>query len=147
MTEAKRITVRVSHAYSASPERVFDAWLDPKTAAKFFIATESGEVVRCEIDARVGGTFTVIDRRDGDDVLHAGKYIEIDRPRRLVFDFAVPQYSQEWTRVTIDIVARGSGCELTLTHDGILEDYTRQTEHGWTTILASLEKTLIQGRS
>jgi uncharacterized protein YndB with AHSA1/START domain len=142
MNDTKKITVRVSHAYTASPERVFDAWLDPKRAAKFLFATETGNVVRCEIDARVGGTFNIVDRRDGKDVLHTGKYVEIDRPRRLVFDFAVPEYSEEWTRVSIDITPRGSGCELTLTHDGVFEDYTQRTEHGWTTILAALEKTL-----
>jgi uncharacterized protein YndB with AHSA1/START domain len=75
-------------------------------------------------------------------VLHTGNYVEIDRPRRLVFDFAVPEYSSEWTRASIDIIPRASGCELTLTHDGILEDYTERTEHGWTTILGVLEKVL-----
>jgi uncharacterized protein YndB with AHSA1/START domain len=84
MTETtKRITVSVSHTYTASPERVFDAWVDSKKAAKFFFATETGEVVRCEIDARVGGTFTVVDRRDGKDVLHTGKYIEVERSASL----------------------------------------------------------------
>jgi uncharacterized protein YndB with AHSA1/START domain len=142
MTESKRITVRVSHAYSASPERVFDAWLDPKRAAKFLFATETGEVVRCEIDARIGGKFTIVDRREGKDVLHTGKYVEMNRPWRLVFDFAVPEYSPEWTRLSIDIAPRGSGCDLTLTHDGVFEEYTERTQHGWTTILAALEKVL-----
>ena len=141
MTETtKRIAVSVSHTYTASPERVFDAWVDPKKAVKFFFATETGEVVRCEIDARVGGTFTVVDRRDGKDVLHTGKYIEVERPRHLVFDFAVPDYSPEWTRVSIDITPSGSGSQLTLTHDGVFEEYAVQTQNGWTTILAALDK-------
>jgi uncharacterized protein YndB with AHSA1/START domain len=76
------------------------------------------------------------------DVEHVGTYLEIDRPRRLVFEFAVPKYEATRTRVTVEIVASGAGCELTLTHDGVFESYVTQTEHGWEMILGSLEKAL-----
>src|SRR5262249_39504198 len=67
-----RVTVRVTHRFTASPERVFDAWLDPAKAAKFLFATPTGRMVRAEIDPRVGGTFAFVDRRDGEDVEHTG---------------------------------------------------------------------------
>jgi uncharacterized protein YndB with AHSA1/START domain len=141
-SEGKQITVRVTRAFRASPEWVFDAWLDPSRARKFLFATETGEIVRCDIDERVGGTFTIVDRREGKDVLHTGKYVAIDRQRGLVFDFAVPEYSSEWTRVAIDIEPVGTGCVLTLTHEGVLEEYTERTTDGWPSILARLEKAI-----
>ena len=136
-------TVRATHRYDAAPERVFDAWLDPAVADKFLFATPSGQVVRCEIDPRVGGKFTVVDRRpEMGDVEHVGTYAEIDRPRRLVFDFAVPKYEATLTRITLDFAPSGAGCEVTLTHEGVFEDYVKQTEHGWGMILDALERAL-----
>lgn len=77
------VNVRVTHRFSAPPERVFDAWLDPEKAGRFLYATEEGEMVRVDIDPQVGGRYSIVDRRDGQDVEHTGEYLEIDRPRRL----------------------------------------------------------------
>ena len=132
--------VRVTRRFAAAAERVFDAWLDSQKAATFLFATPAGRMVRAEIDPRVGGTFCFVDRRDGEDVEHTGTYLEIDRPRRLVFTFAVPKYSATTTRVTIDIVPLAAGCELTLTHEGVLREYTERTESGWTNIFEGLAR-------
>ena len=142
MNTGPRAAVQVTHRFNAPAERVFDAWLDPGKARKFLFATPTGQMVRVEIDARVGGAFCFVDRRDGEDVEHVGEYVEIDRPRRLAFTFAVPKYSAELTRVTIEIVPMGAGCELTLTHEGVLPDYASGTEMGWTGILDALAGTL-----
>jgi len=140
---APAAAVVVRRRFAASPERVFDAWLDPERAAKFLFATPTGQIVRVEIDARVGGRFLIVDRRpDVGEAEHYGRYIEIDRPRRLVFDFAVDQYMRETTRVTIEITPDGSGCELVLTHEGVPPDYAERTEGGWTMIVDGLEAAL-----
>ena len=136
------VTLQVKHSYTASPERVFDAFLDPAKARKFLFATPTGEVVKCEIDPKVGGKFNVTDRRDGEDVAHVGEYLEIDRPRRLAFTFGVPKYSDAFTKVTIDIVPTDKGCDLTLTHEGVLPEYADKAPEGWKMILSGLEPAL-----
>ena len=144
------LTVCVSHTYKGSAERVFDAWLTPVQAVRFLFATRTGNILRCEMTPHVGGGFVITDRRpdsDGEESLfeaeHHGRYIEIDRPRRLVFDFSVPPGLP--TRVTIDIAAQEPGtCELTLTHEMDDSDEAREyeefTRRGWTRMLETLER-------
>jgi uncharacterized protein YndB with AHSA1/START domain len=141
MATEKPANLQVVRRFEAAADRVFDAWLDPDTASKWLFATESGQMIRVEIDPRVGGSFNFT-RRDGDDVEHVGEYLEIDRPRRLVFTFSVPKYSKQITRVTVDIMSLASGCELTLTHEDVLPEWASRTEAGWGMILNSLAKTL-----
>lgn len=141
MTKTATQTIIVTHRFDASPERVFDAWMDPDRMRRFLFATASGEIIKVEVDPRLGGGFVVVDRRpDMGDVEHYGRYVEVDRPRRLAFDFALSADMQDSTRVTLDIRPMGEGCELTLTHDGVWADYAERTEGGWTTILGGLEK-------
>jgi uncharacterized protein YndB with AHSA1/START domain len=137
-----RATVRVRRSFQAAPELVFDAWLSPQTACKFLFATPTGKMVRTEIDGRVGGAFLLIDRRDGVDVEHVGEYLEIDRPRRLVFVFRVPHYSAESSRVTLDFAPLEPGCELVLLHEGVLPEYEVSTQAGWKMILEALDGAL-----
>jgi len=141
MSTESRVRFRLTRHFDASPERVFDAWLDPEKVGKFLFATEDGEMVRVEIDPRVGGRYSIVDRRDGEDVEHTGEYLEIDRPRRLVFTLQVPKYSETVDRVTVEISRAGTGCELTLTHE-VTPEWADQVEEGWTAILDGLTRLL-----
>jgi uncharacterized protein YndB with AHSA1/START domain len=147
------VTVRVTRRINATADRVFDAWLNPATAARFLFATRTGNIMHCDIDPVVGGGFLVTDRRpvpDGEESFfeaqHRGTYVEIERPGRIVFDFAV-EPTPVTTRVTLDFVPLGvSICELVLTHDlGDGDDAkanARRTEQGWTRMLEQLDKIL-----
>ena len=135
------IILTMRRAFAAAPERVFDAWLDPAQARRFLFATPDGEMATVEIDARVGGNALIVERRPAGAARHRLRYQVIERPDRLVFLFAAdPAAEDEWTRVTIEIVAQGSGSLLTLTHemDPAWAEYEERTRAGWTSILAGL---------
>ena len=148
------VVVTIKQRLRASDEAVFDAWVNPEVAKGFFFTTASGEVVRYDLDPKIGGGFTIIERRPKDggqpgthEVKHVGHYIEIARPARLVFSFSVPQYSGEETVLALDFVSLSSGeCDLTLTHSlgssETAQQYRDRTEAGWKTVLGRLEKAL-----
>jgi uncharacterized protein YndB with AHSA1/START domain len=139
MTDEANARVVVTHRFDAPPERVFDAFLDVETARHFLFATATGEMIEAVIDPRVGGKYVFTERRpDMGDVRHVGEYLEIDRPRRLVFSFGVPKFDPRMTRVTIDIAPDAGGCVLTLTNEGVLQSYADRTKLGWTKILSGL---------
>ena len=143
------IILTVHRDIVASPERVFDAWLDPAIARRFLFATPDGEMLTCEIDARVGGRGLIVERRPSGDAHHRLLFEEIDRPRRLVFLFAAdPAEEGQWTRVTIEIAATAAGARLTLTHamDPAWAAYEDKTRHGWTMILDTLSDTIGEER-
>lgn len=139
---ADSTSVRLTHSFKVPAERVFDAWLTPDQAGKWLFATDTGEMVRVDIDPHVGGTFRIVERREGTDIEHIGEYLTIDRPHRLVFDFAVPQFSNQKTRVAVEIESQGTGCVMSLTHDGVLPDYAERTKSGWTKLLDGLSASL-----
>jgi uncharacterized protein YndB with AHSA1/START domain len=133
--------VAVTHRFAVSAERVYDAWLDPAKMRNFLYATATGEVVRCDVDAHVGGRYTIVDRRNGEDVLHEGTYLELERPRKIVFTLCVPKYSPHEDQVTIEIAPLEHGCELTLTTETD-DQWADDTQRGWTMILDVLNDTL-----
>lgn len=133
----------VTRRYDASAEAVFDAWLDAECVSQYLFATTGGVMEKVEVNPRVGGGFEINERRGDMLATHYGTYVEINRPRRLAFDFRTDRESAP-TRVTIDIVSQGAGCVLTLTHDIDPQwaAYEERTRQGWTMILDGLARTL-----
>jgi uncharacterized protein YndB with AHSA1/START domain len=145
VSERANAVVMVTRRFDAAPERVFDAWLSPELIGRWMFgpALRDEEVVRITLDARVGGRFSFLVRRQGNEIDHVGRYVEIDRPRWLVFTWAVAADAEDASRVTIDIVPQGTACELTLTHEMQPQwaDFAGRVREGWTKMLEALATT------
>lgn len=139
----RRVTVRLARRFSAPPEHIFDAWLDPSRLAQWMFGPRlrDEQVVRLSVDPRIGGAFSFVVRRDGKEIDHVGTYRALDRPRRLAFTWGIAGESDGDSVVTIDIAPFDGGSELTLTHDldPKWADYAARTESSWTKMLGALE--------
>jgi len=139
--------ILIRRKYEFTPEQVFDAWLNPAALGRWLFATPTGVMLKVEVDPRVGGEFVVIEQRGETRAEHFGKYLELDRPRRIVFAFATDRESKP-TTVTLAIAPVAGGCELTLSHPIAPEwaAYTDRARAGWTRILEGLAATLMGSR-
>lgn len=135
-------TIRVSRRIPVAPEHAFDAWVIPALARRWLFATPTGQIVRCEIDARPRGSFVITDRRDGEDVEHIGTYTEVERPGRLAFTFGVPKYSGDLSSVNVTVAADGDGCVVTVENLHVPPEWRTQTEQGWSELLGTVEAIL-----
>lgn len=143
MADAETFSVSAERRFTVPADKVFDAWIDPVTAAKWLFATPNGTMIKSEIDAQVGGEFCLVERREDEDIEHFGEFVELVRPSRIVFDFCVNQ--SETSRVAVDIVpvaggTDGAGCELQLTHTmhPRWASFAERSKQGWEMMLEGL---------
>jgi len=151
MNQLQQATVQVTREFDTSPDLLFHAWLDKDTLGKWLFKTPNGVMTRVELETYVGGTFCIVERRDGKDVEHFGEYRAIKPPNQLRFNFWVNLNDTPTppvphvTQVTIDISPLGEdGAQLTLTHDQVQPDYAGKVEDGWRMILNNLALMLAQ---
>jgi uncharacterized protein YndB with AHSA1/START domain len=144
-TAQETIRLRVERRIAAPPDQVFDAWLDPRAVGGWLFATPDGVMERIEIEPRVGGRFMIAERRGAELAEHFGEYVEIDRPRRLVFTFGTDR-DEPPSRVSLTFEPDGEGTCLALVHEMNAKwaDYTERVRQGWTMILDGLARTLAQ---
>ena len=137
------LTVHVTKTIHAPIERVFDAWLNPKTLSQFMLPMPGMPQPQTEIDAREGGNFTIIMQVGDNKIPHTGKYLEISRPDKLVFTWESP-FSTDGSIVTLKFSDLGGNktC-VELTHLKFIDEESRGNhEGGWGNILESLNKIL-----
>ena len=123
---------------AAAPEKVFDAWLDPALAARFFAAGDT-VVDDVAIDPREGGAFRLVMQEGAARFEHEGRYVVIERPRRLIFTWFSAGTDHRLSVVEVTFTPTAAGVLVRLDHEG-LPDAERAERHqrGWGSILGKL---------
>lgn len=131
----------IEKLYDAGCTEVFDAWADPDIMRQWFFVDPawSAEV---EADVRPGGRYRLaMITEAGERHTMTGEYLEVDRPRRLVFTWSSHVVSD--TKVTIELETLDGRTRLRLTHEGIADAVARERhEAGWGGCLANLARRL-----
>jgi uncharacterized protein YndB with AHSA1/START domain len=118
--------VEVETRIAASPETVFDFFIDPDRMIQWMGRS-------AELDPRPGGGFRC---EINDEAIASGSYVELDRPNRVVFtwgwnseDSVTPPGS---STVEVLLAADGDGTHLRLIHRDLPSaESAGKHGHGW----------------
>lgn len=119
-------SLELTRTFHTTPERLWHALTDPVALAAWFWPQLDNTV---EVDLRVGGRYRITGPRAG--IALAGEYLVVDPPERLVFTWRW-EGEDELSRVTVELRPAGARTGLSLVHDRISDDATRDRfAAGW----------------
>ena len=135
--------VQVQRVIAASPETVYDEWLDAE-ALRDWMCPRPAHATRVELDPRVGGRLRIDIEDSGDRVVVTGQYLELDRPHRLAFTWRSSAWSEERDSVvTVTFEAEAGGRTLMTIHHVRLPDRVRSGYRtGWARILEQFDHSI-----
>ncbi|MDB4955752.1 MAG: hypothetical protein JWO36_3321 [Myxococcales bacterium] len=132
----KMIDVSVSRLIPASPEAVFDVWLDAKNPGGPWFGTE-----RVILDPKVDGLFYHSVAHEGRSWAHYGRFTVIERPRRIEHTWVSEATRGHESVVAVTLEPRDGKTEVKLRHTGVPDDEMgRGHEAGWKWMLEALEQ-------
>ena len=127
--------------FAASPQRVYEAILDPAMIARFMFGPllREEEILHIRNVPEVGGRFSYKVRRGADEIDHVGTFLELSPPSRIVFTWAIVPETAAST-VSIDISAAAEGSTVTLAHELAPEwaDFVDRSRAAWEKMLVVL---------
>ena len=132
--------LEITRRYEAPPERVWQAWTDPRALSRWFGPGEPGSVSQADLDVRPGGHYTIAFRTpDGEEHRVTGRYETVDAPRRLAFSWAWQSTPGRVSFVALEFAADGAGTLMRFRHDRFHDPAARvDHERGWTATLGKL---------
>ena len=131
--------INIPRTYDATPERVFNAWVDP-ASVKAWLAGGKDIV----IDPREGGLYYIEMPWQERIYPHYGRYLRVESPHVLEFTWVSEGTQGKESVVTIELTARHGKTELTLNHEGLpSEALAEDHRDGWTGFLDSLVDRLL----
>ncbi len=136
-------TLKISHDFSQSPEKVWQAWTDPNIVKSWFGSDPNGIVLDASLDVRPSGKFEVtFQNADGTQFTCTGEYKEIEPYRKLVFSWGWKDRADILELVSIVFQAEQNGTTMLFEHANIDPATTHGYENGWKSTFEKLERTL-----
>lgn len=147
-TTAKPSYVYVTYI-AATPERVWQALIDPALAREYWIGSSGPARVNVS-DWKVGSRWEHTRADETKQVDVTGTVVEFTPPSRLVMSWARPAEFEDAAKhslVTFDIVPQGSAVKLTVTHADLDEAMFKGISGGWPQVLSNLKSFLETGKA
>ena len=131
--------VQVRRRLRAGAEQIFDLWTKPDLMVRWMSPYPGAVDCKASCDLRPGGAFSLVMSSKESSREVSGTYVQVDRPRKLVFTWIGPLTNNVNTLVTVELNPDGDETDLVLTHErlptpAMHEGHTR----GWGIILDHL---------
>jgi uncharacterized protein YndB with AHSA1/START domain len=119
-------TFVIERTYPVAPSRVFDAWADPASKARWFAGSGGWKEVGRELDFRVGGRERLLGAFEGGRTTKFDcVYHDIVPDRRIVYVYDM--YSDDRrisvSLATVELEPAGSGTRLKYTEQSVFLDF------------------------
>src|SRR5438045_4207353 len=139
MTENYALTVE--REIPGPIDAVFDAWLDSAMMARW-MTPATDITVEASSNPVVGGRFRIVMKGRGQEIVHVGEYLVIERPLRLVFTWRSEPAGD--TLVTVEFTrVSDQRTRVTLTHERFATGEQRDLHRGgWTALLETLARAM-----
>jgi uncharacterized protein YndB with AHSA1/START domain len=127
-----RPSVTLVRRIKASPAKVYAALTQPELMVRWW-GPDAGPTLSAEADVRPGGRFSIVFRLlNGDEHSPTGIYQDVVPGEKLVFTWEWAGMPERKSLVTFLLKRVDDGTELTLIHEQLHDEATRQShEDGW----------------
>ena len=134
-TTPKQTDLTITRVIAARPDQIYDVWLDPKSPGGPWFGAK-----RVILDARVDGLFYHCVSHEGRDWAHYGRFVALERPRRVEHTWVSEATRGLESLVTVTLEPEDAGTRVTLRHTGVPDDdFGRQHADGWSFMLGAIE--------
>ncbi len=132
MSTMKTIELNVTRTIPATPAEVFDAWMDTKHPGNPW--TDAAKLI---FDGRVDGLFYFLTAKtQGESYPHYGRFLAIERNRRLQYGWMSPFTNGLESVVTVTFEKQGDETLVTVNHANLPDDERgRSHDEGWRGVL------------
>ncbi len=114
--------LRIVRRFNVVPKVVFEAFTKPEKMRAWWT-----DQTTFDINLRVGGYWTITRKAGETTYVATGEYLEVERPHKLRYTFAMPQFFPNSDVISLKITADAKGgCVVTFVQSG--EDIAKELQ-------------------
>jgi uncharacterized protein YndB with AHSA1/START domain len=137
----KTIELTIKRTVAGAPPEVFDVWIDPRSPGSPWFG-----VTRAIVQPVVDGLFYHLVQFEGHDWAHYGRFMVLDRPRRIEHTWVSEATRGLESIVQLTFQHEGKQTLLTLRHSNLPDDEMgRRHEQGWGFVLNAVAQRFARG--
>jgi len=135
--------ITVARTIPASPEKVFDLWMDANSPGGPWFGAE-----RVILNPVVDGLFYFAGKHEGRIWPRYGRFLQINRPHQVEYTWMSEATKGAESIVTVTLELQGDETQITRRHSGVPdEEMGRRHQEGWAWVLNALADAVASRRS